>query len=700
MISKVLGRGGKGAAALVATLGAWLVLGSTPVWAVCAAPRVESITAEAPNLLMVVDQSLSMETNAIGPDTLWALAEQILKGVASWSYQPGPCVTGSSPRSCDRVRIGLHFWSHTSRTEISPGEGTSAGLIGSKWGSAGGYTQFHLATRLIRSEPALDAAGRVNAAVFVTDGAPDHAFTLRRAVRDICALRLGEDPAPVATYAVGFGGATITELNALLGAAGGTQGNCTLGGEPKDPCDYYQYEQAYGAGLWSTFSGLLSGTEPTRFNQVYTQLGTNYWFTEDAVDTAARLDLALDWALLHDWDATGTAAQQAWVNDMKNTLAWVVEQEYHEWCGDNLFSVRVPCSSSAPRLPASGWSPSQWEVLETPSKEFGMGLVSLNLANGFACSGGITATSAHALQTALQEILGSLQCIFPLNLLEGMTGAPTQTQYTHVSLELPAYGRLTIPHVSDAIGRESLDDLNDLSGLSAAYQAARGGSPEAQFGDDDDGWDWANSGRTAIKLRGDVCGLLQHDFVSSVETKVCEPCSNVGVVCAVPEEEGRCAQGKVVCDDFTGTEYCTPVMSQMPEICNGLDDDCDGRVDNLSDSWQNSFFTSYLLPDDHAGVECNQQDTCTCPDGASDTHAGASFAEYLDAWSGACGCGEGLSGGPAVSAAPPDAASTAGQDGRQAACSVATAGGAGTGGALGCALFALVGLVRRRREGC
>ena len=163
---------------------------------------------------------------------------------------------------------------------------------------------------------------------------------------------------------------------------------------------------------------------------------------------------------------------------------------------------------------------------------------------------------------------------------------------------------------------------------------------------------------------------------------------------------GRCTQGAIWCDPW-GNEFCGQLYNPMPEICNGLDDDCDDEVDNLSTSWDN--FSGYdpteLGDYDEGGVNreaihCNERDVCTCS-GGSFEHAGPGFKEHVENWTpGICECGESLEEG----AAAYTPASPGQPSGSQAACSASSPGrSAAPFGLLGLPLLGLAVWWRRRR---
>jgi hypothetical protein len=60
-------------------------------------------------------------------------------------------------------------------------------------------------------------------------------------------------------------------------------------------------------------------------------------------------------------------------------------------------------------------------------------------------------------------------------------------------------------------------------------------------------------------------------------------CTSSHVICAVDGLYGQCAQGEMICKDNPkdpNDQYCKQINFSVPEECNGLDDDCDGIIDN------------------------------------------------------------------------------------------------------------------------
>jgi MYXO-CTERM domain-containing protein len=179
----------------------------------------------------------------------------------------------------------------------------------------------------------------------------------------------------------------------------------------------------------------------------------------------------------------------------------------------------------------------------------------------------------------------------------------------------------------------------------------------------------------------EICNGLDDDCDGDID--------EIGGTCTIAGSVGRCAPGFRACSG--NSEVCLPQFEPMPELCNGLDDDCDGTKDNLTQSWS-ALGTMYTLPSADRPKTCDIKNSCVCASGAADNHAGDDFTSYLAEWSNVCVCGEGLEAPEADFTAADEAAVEAEGGDPQASCSAVDGGLAPLG------LLAFFGLVRRRRN--
>ncbi|MGM0557408.1 MAG: vWA domain-containing protein, partial [Myxococcota bacterium] len=671
----------------------------------CAEKTQHDVQFGQPNIQMVVDRSGSMSSK-VGGKSLWELARRVLADLAAWSYIGDGCGTGANAQNCDRLHLGLDFWSSGSISKIAAGEDTRPQQIRDAFDDEAppsGGTQFHRAAELLRDEDNLQETSAPNFGLMVTDGYPDHQWTLRESAEILCNIRRRVN-APITTYVVGFGGNTDQQINSFVAAAGGT-GSCCYGNncdpyepaEAVDPCGMLDYEVVNRDAMINQFESELTAAQRSQWQSLYNYLSSSKGRTRETVNH--KIDLAYD--LMRYWGLSNFS--QSLRDRFKETMAYGTQHRY---------------SRSSTWHGGSGDLPEQ---VSDFSHLYADRDDTARLTNGLYCEGGVEAKNAAELKRRIIEIFESVECAFPLTLLPDMTSAPENPEATTVGIYLSnAQSMVDVPHVDNSAGQQQLVDELRAKGVNNA----------GRFGDD--GWQFGNQSRTYVELTDDLCSEVQSRNISRVDTQVCKLCEKTGQPCDVPCEQGdsncgpdgylmgRCKVGVYQC--VQGEDTCVQTRNPMPEICNGIDDDCDGKRGDLRENevqWSQPQWNLQSRYDgDYSGLSCFNRDVCACENGEpDDIHGSAAdadeFQEHLrgqdaDQKDGTanCYCGEGLESDATPAASMSHSSATDDQpapdpvsdDG--AACTTSVTGAPGDWApAWLLGVLLVIGLARRRRSG-
>lgn len=289
-----------------------------------------------------------------------------------------------------------------------------------------------------------------------------------------------------------------------------------------------------------------------------------------------------------------------------------------------------------------------------------------------SCYGSYQANDQTEFRNALLSIAAEIACTFPIDFSQfSSNSAPENPAAVRVRMNT-ASGQLNIPHM-DANGGQGwffASDNREQVTLTQSYcdQVRTPGqvqSVETQLACD------------CQQPQGQECEVPNAPYgVCPLGTWICDegydvcqpyaadncpvPCFGFpeGESCHVDNEfpftEGpntidgernRCKIGVTVCNDDVPS--CEPIYQPMPELCDGLDNDCDGQIDNLSASWSKPEFASLSLSGSNSGAACMERDVCVCPSGTGE-HSGAGanqsteFQSFVSGWDPICTCSEGV----------------------------------------------------------
>jgi uncharacterized protein (TIGR03382 family) len=652
--------------------------------AACGSESVHQTGIVHPNVQFAVDRSGSMWGDR------WSSATEVAENLADWSFEGAGCEPDGT--NCDKLRMGVHFWDDEPWAVHSAQEDLTEDMMEDAFDGYGprGGTDFHHAANLIADEAALQDPNNPNAAIFFTDGVPESAFTTREAVRTFCDLK-SRPGTPVATHSVGYQDGNQL-INSAIAAAGGTGSCCfaedgTCDSEREtSPCELYQYEIDHGQSIVDSFEAWLSANDSSAYNEwneltddiasagrtaspyrtgsVADDLGMvddiAQFLYERAGGDVDNIDCAVDAGDPNAGGGNPQAFYRHMICEMQNTLSYVIR---HKYGGKEAKDV-------------DSWS--EFDRVYTTNHD------STFADNDYVCTGAKFANDEDALYAELQAILMGMECTYPLSLLSDMDSAPEFTDATMVKLYMPEFDTVvSVPHSSDTAALAAFEAELCSLGVENCTSYA------------DDGWSFANEGRTAVSLSSELCDFTKSDSVEKVTTQVCRMCNpalvgtscdyvacepdnppsnpsvddiaytsggemceysefpcpeNPNQTCSQWSKTGRCGAGAYACDD-DGFPYCEQTRSQLPEICNGVDDDCDGSIDDLIENKEQWSDPAYdITGEPYDGWYCGYHDTCSCPGLTPDSLGGTKadgelefqrMLEHQEA-NGECVCGEGI----------------------------------------------------------
>jgi hypothetical protein len=542
-------------------------------------------------------------------DSKWDIAKNAINTVTADMTAPSP----------DDVRFGLGwFYGSTADIRLDATEDARPSIMSqlNSTGPGGSTPTAEAIKQSYLSNTVTNAAGG-SAGILINDGAPTVSNRSGWDARDSAIYEACQHRSVAPLYVVGFGAGADTGYNNVMAAAGGT-GSCTNG----DPCSNPRNWEAYNGSCSGSFQANNAAALQVALSSIANQISCTF-------------DIA---SLGAEWQDPGQGCEADGYDCLKIELNGSIDERiYHV------------DSSNGPR----GWEfasgdRQQIRVLNTPE------------ADGDFCN---QIRQGRADDPNEPDVLAKRACICTQPTGNSCTGADfcfgtgdANCSNRRDTCDCPV-GTWACDQGLDTCeedvpcGVGLIDDgVNSCeagvgvcrdTGVEACV--AQGGPLQCTATPNNgasgpeicDGLDNDCDGDVDEGLGGELCHVdFAGDHGSSAEQS------------AIDTETTRCKIGTLSCSN--GTNVCTP-LSPMPEVCNGLDDDCDaaGRIDNLSDSAEpneQSDLGSY------PAAACFQRNVCMCPPDTSDTIEGVTKSEFLDGWANTastgeptCTCGEGLS---------------------------------------------------------
>jgi len=301
---------------------------------------------------------------------------------------------------------------------------------------------------------------------------------------------------------------------------------------------------------------------------------------------------------------------------------------------------------------------------------------------GLSCGGGLTSNDITAFKARLLAAAKESSSRYKVIITDDplMYNKPTYPQQgllsdpnaTKVELNHVYWNRVELPFCEPATMTDcGLKQELILNGVSPAVAETF----------KNEGWYFEDpTKRDVVRLTPLLADEVASRRVKQVTMQAaCQCFKPEGTPCTVPGydnellENSRCAPGLYACN-AQAFDTCVPRFRPMPELCNGLDDDCNAFEDDLNDKRKSTKYgpgkkwDSDMSPNDlkeqKQELTCNFTDVCVCDvrsvaelqqaekDGDRGHRGqGPSFQEELNDYlqktfegSRSCLCGEGLTG--------------------------------------------------------